>query len=218
MKLTQPLILSLLLVALCTSMLHAQDAEIIGSMSKYKTVESMTANVLRTKHNALLADDIQTQGTLYYLSPGRVCLSFDGGNDRMLVDGPTFALTSEGKTQIVKGKMMTLIDQMLTVFKVEALGLMEGTDISDMAKVSVEKQGNLRILAITPVVNLGEKAKKRMLFTSLALTFDLRSGEIKSMKMNEQGENYTLYELSGYNLKATVDESVFSTGNEGSEK
>lgn len=200
----------LLTIALIGSLAgaSAQDAAIVKAMSKYKTVASMTARVFRTSHNALLSDDVQTEGTLYYLSPGRVCLSFAEGTDRLLVDGATFAITSDGKTQVVRGKMLALIDQMLTVFKVEALGL-ETTDISEMAEVAVDGQGNMRTLTITPIVNLGEKAKKRMLFTSLVLTFDLRKAEIVSMRMNEQGDNYTLYELSDYRTGATVDEAVF---------
>ena len=208
----RPIVPFLLLGSLALTA-RAQDADLIACMAKYKTVDSMTATVVRTQHDDLMEEDEKTTGTLYYKSPGRVCLSFYDGDDRLILDGNTFALCGGGESITASGKTLELVEGMLTVMKVLVFDLAPGTDLSSIAETSLDKQGTRAVLTITPIVAGGERERRRMLFTSLVLTFDLKAGEIRSMRMNEQGENYTLYELSAYKPGTPVGEEVFDTVN-----
>jgi outer membrane lipoprotein-sorting protein len=55
------------------------------------------------------------------------------------------------------------------------------------------------------------KAKKRAMFSSCVATVDLKSAELRKLRINEKGSNYTQYDFSNYQLNADFSASVFET-------
>ena len=47
------------------------------------------------------------------------------------------------------------------------------------------------------------------MFTSCVAVIDLKAAELRSLRINEQGENYTQYDFSNYVFDAEVSSSVF---------
>ena len=47
------------------------------------------------------------------------------------------------------------------------------------------------------------------MFTSFVVTIDQKAGELRSLRMNEKGKNYTQYDFSNFQLNAPVNDSVF---------
>ena len=82
--------------------------------------------------------------------------------------------------------------------------------LTDMADVRLEMQGQTCTITITPIAT-GAKAKRRSMFTSCIVTIDLKAAELRSLRINEQGENYTQYDFSNYVFDAEVSSSVFDT-------
>ena len=75
--------------------------------------------------------------------------------------------------------------------------------------MTVEQSGNRCILTVTPLLK-NAKEKRRLMFTSFVLTLDNASGRLLSLRMNERGENYTQYELTGHQPGAAVSDIVFT--------
>jgi outer membrane lipoprotein-sorting protein len=74
----------------------------------------------------------------------------------------------------------------------------------------MEVQGNLCTVTITPVFK-DAKVKKRAMFSSCVATVDLKNAELRKLRINEKGRNYTQYDFSNYQLNADFSASVFET-------
>ena len=178
----------------------AQDAEIQKAMSRYKGVKSVNATVVRTKHRAALSEDEVLAGSLAFNTPDKLMISFNNGDEKMYMDGSTFAMTSGSQESVAKGATQTQFESLLAVFKNIFFGDTSAGDIDKLAEVTTEAKGNLRIISVTPVTSADGK-KKRQMFSSFVVTFDVKAGEFKSLRMNERGENYTHYDFSDFKLK-----------------
>ena len=78
-----------------------------------------------------------------------------------------------------------------------------GNSSSDLSKhpdVSISQSGTDIVLTITPQA-ASAKAQRRMMFTSFVITIDTKTSEIKSLRMNEKGQNYTQYDFSSYSFQ-----------------
>ena len=64
--------LSTLLLLLVSTVLLAQNAQYHKAVAKYKTVSSLTATAVKTKHKSSVAKDAVAQGTLYVKKPSKV--------------------------------------------------------------------------------------------------------------------------------------------------
>ena len=87
----------------CAS-LFAQKAEIQQAVERYKNMNTLTAAVTWTRHNAAVTQDVVTQGHFYFKKPGRMCMTFNDGKDMLLMDGNTFAMVTDGKKSVAKGE------------------------------------------------------------------------------------------------------------------
>lgn len=198
---------SLVLFFLATFILHAQDADILKAMEYYKSASSLTAAVTRTKHNAAVTTDVITQGTLYFKSPSRLSMIFEDDNDKLIMADGTFTMVTNGQKQTAKGATLAQFQTLLAAFSVEFLNV--ASDNIPNAEVTTTADGNLRTVTITPATDGGNKAKRRMLFTSFALTIDIKAQRIKSLRMNEHGTNYTQYDFTNFSLNTQVPDNVF---------
>ena len=190
------LILTSAVLMIATSIM-AQDADIQKAMSRYKGIRSVTATVVRTKHRAALTSDETLTGSLAFTTPDKLLISFNSGNEKMYMDGNKFAMATGGEETVATGATRTQFESLLAVFK--HIFFEGSTDISSLAEVNTETKGIQRIISVTPITSTDGK-KKRQMFSSFVITFDVKTGEFKSLRMNERGENYTHYDFKDFNL------------------
>lgn len=198
----------LLFVAVIASA-SAQDAEMMQkAMERFKNMTSLTANVTQTKHNTMVAKDIVSKGNFYFKKPNKMCMTFNDGKDMMLMNGETFTMVKDGVKNTAQGGSNEQLQALTTILKNFTAGQESDIDLSEIADVDMEKKGNLMIMTVTPIVN-DPKAKRRQMFTSFVVTIDQKASELKSLRMNEKGSNYTQYDFSNFQLNAPVNDSVF---------
>ena len=200
-------LIALLLVLLPCLALTAQEADIRRLAEHYADVQTLSATVTRTRHNVLLAQDEVTRGHFFLKKPGKMCLSFDDNKDMLLMESGTFTLVEQGRRMVAKGRNGQVLGALGSVLR----GLFaDGSYVPDeAATVTVEQSGNRCILTVTPLLK-NAKEKRRLMFTSFVLTLDNASGRLLSLRMNERGENYTQYDLTGHQPGAAVSDIVFT--------
>ena len=200
-------LIALLLVLLPCLALTAQEADIRRLAEHYADVQTLSATVTRTRHNVLLAQDEVTRGHFFLKKPGKMCLSFDDNKDMLLMESGTFTLVEQGRRTVAKGRNGQVLGALGSVLR----GLFaDGSYVPDeAATVTVEQSGNRCILTVTPLLK-NAKEKRRLMFTSFVLTLDNASGRLLSLRMNERGENYTQYDLSGHQPGVQVVDAVFT--------
>lgn len=202
---------SLFIMALCscTLSLLAQHTDIRKAMERYKGVNTLTGDVIRTKQNVTIKEYTIAHGHLYFKTPDKACMIFNENKDMLLMDGNTFTMVDGGQKSIAKGRTLNQFEALRAVFKQIISGKEDNLDIHELAVVDVALSGNIYTLTITPAAPEGGKAKRRMMFTSFVLTIDTKSSEFKSLRMNGQAGNYTQYDFSGFVLNAAVSDNVF---------
>ena len=200
-------LIALLLVLLPCLALTAQEADIRRLAEHYADVQTLSATVTRTRHSVLLAQDEVTRGHFFLKKPGKMCLSFDDNKDMLLMESGTFTLVEQGRRTVAKGRNGQVLGALGSVLR----GLFaDGSYVPDeAATVTVEQSGNRCILTVTPLLK-NAKEKRRLMFTSFVLTLDNASGRLLSLRMNERGENYTQYDLSGHQPGVQVVDAVFT--------
>ena len=190
-----------------TCLVNAQDADVMKqAMEGYKNLTAMTAKVKKTVHNEMVTKDVVTIGTFYFKKPAKMLISTNGGKDKLMTDGETFTLVQDGKASTASGKGNSALTPLVTAIKGITSG--QDTDLSDVADVDMEREGDKMIMTIAPIVKKAADRKK-MLYQSFVLTIDTKAGELRSVRLNGKGKNWDLYEFSDFNMKAKVDDSVF---------
>lgn len=192
-----------MLMALVSVMAFAQTADFNKAVAKYKSVSSLTANVVKTTHKAAVAKDVVEKGAYYVKKPNKVLISCNGGKDALLMNGTAFTMTIKGrkaKTDSQKNpQFKTFHDVLESVYSGGAVDLSKNND------VKITKSGSKIVLTITPASD----PKKHQMFTSFVVTIDSKTSELSSLRMNQKGGSYTEYTFSGYNFGANVSDSVF---------
>lgn len=200
--------LSVFLLA-CTTFMWAQGAGMTQVMKKYRSVHTLTASVVRIKHNVAFAEDARLDGKLYFKAPGRMCMRFEGDKDMLLMEGNEFTMVESGRKSVAKGQTQAQFESLVEVFKQMVLGMDISVSPEELAEVKMEEKDGLCTLTVIPRVDGGNKVRRRLLFSSFVLTVDLQKGECKSLQMNERGQNYTRYDFSGFMLDAHVPDTAF---------
>lgn len=189
---------------------QAQDQEMMQkAMARYKNMETLTADVHQTKHNALVTKDVTADGKFYFKKPSTMVLKLNGGKDAMIMNGDTFTMVTDGKANTASGKGNSQLSALTTALKAFSAGEQSDVDLSDVADVDVTQKGNLVEMVITPIIT-DPKAKRKMMFQSFVLVLDKKAGELRSLRLNEKGQNYTLYEFSNFKLNVPISSAEMS--------
>lgn len=196
-------------VFLCAGV-SAQRTDLRKVAERYKTVKTLTAHVTQVRHNAALTEDFVEEGYFYYKEPDKQSMIFKKAGEMLLATGDSFVMVKNGRQHVAKakGKGDNPFEVLQDVFRNLLLADNRAV-LTDMADVKLEKRGNICTITITPHVGANSKAKRRMIFTSCVATVDLVAAELRSLRINERGMNYTQYEFSNYVLDAEVGSSVF---------
>ncbi|MCD8292283.1 MAG: outer membrane lipoprotein carrier protein LolA [Prevotellaceae bacterium] len=202
----------LLAATLAASMASAQQTDIRKAAGRYKGVTALTTQVTQTTHNAALTEDAVTSGHFYYKDSEGVSMVFKETGEMLIATDNTFTMVKDGKEHVAKasGKGDNPFEVLRDVFR----NLLSGNDnasLTDMADVNIDTQGNTCTLTITPATT-DAKMKRRMMYTSCVAAIDLKSSELRSLRIYQRGENYTQYDFSKYEFNTSVDSGVFDAG------
>lgn len=188
--------------------LCAQQDVMKQAAEGYKNLTTVKADVKKTVHNSMVAKDVVSTGTFYFKKPAKMCISTNGGKDKLLTDGEHFTIVQNGKPSTAASKGTSPLTPLIKAMKSIAKGDTE-TDLSDVADVDMEREGDLVILTIAPITRTAAE-RKNLMFQSFVITVDSKKGDLKSIRLNEKGKNYQLYEFSNMKRDVKIDESVFS--------
>lgn len=203
-------VLTLLTLSLCntfTAPLYAQQDVMQQAMEGYKNLTTLSAKVTKTVHNEMVTKDLVTKGDFYFKKPAKMVITTNQGKDKLLTDGENFTIVNNGKANTASGKGNSSLTPLVNAIKNMTSGNTD-TDLSDVADVDMEKQGNLMIMTIVPIVKSAAE-KRKMLFQSFVITVDSKAGELKSIRLNEKGKNYQQYDFSDFKHDVKIDDAVF---------
>ena len=201
-------ILTLIFCQCSLFMASAQDEEMMQkAQERFKNMQTLQADVTVTKHNTMVTKDVVNKGKFYYKKPQRMCLT--AGTDMLLMDGDQFTMVMDGKKQSMSGKGNSQMEALKTLMQNFSAGQESDIDLSEIADVDMEKAGDVMTLTITPIVT-DPKQKRKQLFQSFVVVIDQKKAELKSVRLNEKGKNYTQYDFSNFKQNGTIDDAVFS--------
>lgn len=178
------------------------------AMEGYKNLTTLTAKVTKVVHNTMVTKDQTTTGMFYFKKPAQLCITTNGGKDKLLTDGEAFTIVQNGKASTASGKGNSSLTPLVNAIK----GLTSGSgdaDLSDVADVDMEREGNLMTMTITPIVKSAAERRK-MMFQSFVITIDTKAGELRSIRLNEKGQNYQQYNFSDFKTDVPINDAVFS--------
>ena len=190
------------------STVQAQDQDVMKqAMEGYQKINSMTASVKKTVHNTMLTKDQVTTGTFYFKKPAKLCISTNGGKDKLVTDGETFTIVQDGKASTASGGGSSSLGPLVDAIKNITSGNQD-TDLSDVADIDMERDATSMTMTITPITRNAAERRK-LVYQSFVIVIDTKAGELRSVRLNGKSGNYDLYELSNYKMDAAVADSVF---------
>ena len=164
---------------------------------------TMTSQVTKTEHKSALKAAASVDGKFYFKSPDKMSLTFKDGKEALLMTGTTYTLVRGGKKSVAKGAMIDLFRPLQTVLKT-IITKGDMASVKKMQEVSASTSGSSTVLTITPKVEA-----KRTLFSSFVVTYNTKSLELESIRMNGRKTSYTDYVLSKIQFGQSVDDKVF---------
>lgn len=187
----------------------AQRADFRKVAEQLNSVNTLTASITQTRHNAALTSgDAVSKGTFYFQKPNTQSIILDNKEMLLAKDG-TFTMVRDGRQRVqqAKGRGNNPFEVLQDVFQ-NLLSADDNAALTTMADVKLDKQGTTGTMTITPQTG---KGKGRMMYTSCVATFDLKTNHMTSLRIKERGGNYTQYDFTGYKPNAEVSSSVFDT-------
>ncbi len=208
MKRIFTLLFSLLLTCLAVS---AQQADLRKTVaSHFKGLNTFSASIKLTRHNVALTNDVVTKGHYYWKRPNSQSMVFTDSKEMLLAVGNSYTMVKGGKQRTIKAKGMgnnpfeILSDIYTHLQSADGNG-----SLTTQANVSVTKQGASYLLTVTPKTT-DAKARRRLMFTSLVITVDAKTGNMSRLLIHERGGNYSQYDFSGYALNANINSKMFT--------
>lgn len=202
------LVASIAALTTTVSTIQAQDQDVMKqAMEGYKKINSMTASVKKTTHNTMLAKDQVTTGTFYFKKPAKMCISTNGGKDKLVTDGEKFTIVQDGQASTASGGGNSSLGPLVDAIKNITSGN-EDTDLSDVADIDMERDEKSMTMTITPITRNAAERRK-LVYQSFVIVIDTQAGELRSVRLNGKSGNYDLYELSNYKMDAPVADTVF---------
>lgn len=201
------LFFSLVIVLFSVFAAIAQDDVMQQAMEGYKNLTSMQANVKKTVHNTMVTKDQVSTGMFYFKKPAKMCITTNQGKDKLLTDGESFTIVQNGKASTAKGSGNSSLTPLVNAIK----GMTSGdsdTDLSDVADVDVENEGNKMVMTIVPITKSASE-KRKLIYQSFVLTIDTKAGELRSVRLCGKGENWEQYDFSNFKKDVTIKDEVF---------
>lgn len=205
MKNFKSIVSILLFCLLSAGTTWAQDADLQRISEKNRAMKTLNATVQRTRHNVAITDDEVTTGTFSLRKPGQMALTFLDGQDKLLMDGTVYTMVTGGKAQVARGKTQELFAVLQDVLRA-LMGDGDAVSLEGRATLEWNRSKDWLTLAVIPA---WEGSKRRMMFRSFIFTIDARDLRLRSLRMNERGDNYTQYDFTDYRPDTAVAEDTF---------
>ncbi len=141
--------------------------------------------VTRTRHQAALATDQVSTGTVTIRTPEYICISTDDDKDQLIMDGTKFTMSMGGKKHVTDSKK----NKQFGAFHDVLVAVINGKDVPANDELTVNVQNGQKTITITPA------KKKRQMFTSFVLVVDAKTSAIRQLRMNERAGNYINYDI-----------------------
>lgn len=188
----------------------AQKADIKEAAARYENMNTLITAVTRTRHSTIVAENAVAKGHFYFRKPDYMCMIFKKTDEQFYAVNNMYVMVKDGRSRTVKGKGKgnNPFETLKLVFR-DLLSDKDDPELSRIAKVDLEKQGDICTVSIVPVVE-DPKVQRRMMFTSCTATIDLKAAELRSVRINEKDGNYTQYDFSNYIPDAEVSYDIFS--------
>lgn len=188
---------TLLLLCVLSLTTMAQTESLQKAVSRFKASTRVTAVATRIDHKAAVAKDDKVTGTMTIVSPNKMNISVAGGKEQLDMNGNDFTMVMRGNTHKTNSKK----DNQFVAFQAVLTAIINGdaTGIDQVPGVSMTEADGIVSITMDPTV--GQAQKKRMMFTSFVITLDVKKGEIRTLRMNGRGKNYTEYAFSGFIFK-----------------
>lgn len=188
---------TLLLLCVLSLTTMAQTESFQKAVSRFKASTRVTAVATRIDHKAAVAKDDKVTGTMTIVSPNKMNISVAGGKEQLDMNGNDFTMVMRGNTHKTNSKK----DNQFVAFQAVLTAIINGdaTGIDQVPGVSMTEADGIVSITMDPTV--GQAQKKRMMFTSFVITLDVKKGEIRTLRMNGRGKNYTEYAFSGFIFK-----------------
>lgn len=200
-------LLSVIILA-CTPAL-AQQSAISKAIKHMGDVSTVKADVKLTRHRAAITTDETLSGTYYIKNSTHSQSMIFPKTKEMLIATPTaYTMVKAGKSRVAKakGKGMNPFEVIDEVMK--ALASNANATQSSTAKISTTTKGNLATVTITPKAT-SQKSQRRMMYSSIELTFDTHAGELRSIRIYERKQDYSHYALSNYKYGESLSDNLF---------
>lgn len=196
----------LLLACLAASAQQSELCKVVAS--HFQGLNSFTATVKLTRHNAAVTNDNVTKGHYYWKRPDQQSMVFSDTKEMLLATGTAYTMVKGGKQRTVKAKAQgnNPFEILSDIFTHMASG--DTKTLTTQANVTVTKQGASYLLTVTPKA-MDAKAKRRLMFTSFTVLID-NTGNVTRLHINERGGNYSQYDFSAYQLNATINSKMFT--------
>lgn len=199
--------LSIIILALCATLCYAQEDVMQKAMEGYKNMTSLQANVKKTVHNTMVTKDQVSTGMFYFKKPALMCITTNEGKDKLLTDGESFTIVQNGKASTAKGSGNSSLTPLVNAIK----GMTNGdsdTDLSDVADVDVENDGNKMVMTIVPITKTASE-KRKLIYQSFVITIDTKVGELRSIRLCGKGDNWEQYDFSAFKKDVVIKDEVF---------
>lgn len=186
----------LLSIFMCVTS-FAQNVDFAKAVSRFKNAKEVTATVVRTDHKAAVATDVKLQGKMTIFSPDKMNISVADGKEQLDMNGHDFTMVMRGrehKTSSKKNTQFVAFQAVLTAIITADVARLE-----NVGGIEMHKTGDVLTISMDP--SYGMEKKKRMMFSSFIITLDCKKGEIKTLRMNGRGSNYTEYSFSDFMFK-----------------
>lgn len=188
-------ILLTILVGVCACTAFGQSANLRKAVAHYRKAQGATATALRSDHKAAVKKVATYSGTLAMSRPDDVTISVNGGKDQLIMNGNVFTMVVRGKRHATDSHKDAQFASFQQVLEYILSGGTHG-NLSRLTDLRETDQGSSILLTITP-----QSAKKRARFASFVLCLDKNSGALRSLRINQRGNNYTEYVFSNFRFK-----------------
>lgn len=183
----------LLLSALCLA-ISAQNVDFQKAVRLFKDKVTVSAVATRVDHKAAVTNDEKLTGTMTIVAPDKMNISVAEGKEQLDMNGNDFTMVVRGREHKTSSKK----DNQFVAFQAVLTAIINAdvSKLKDVPGVTFSQSGD--IITITMDPNAGQSKKKRMMFSSFLITLDVKKGELRSLRMNGRGKNYTEYTFSNY--------------------
>lgn len=183
----------------------AQDTDLQRISEKNRAIKTLNVTVQRTRHNTAIAEDEVTTGTFSLRKPGQMALTFLDGQDKLLMNNSVYTMVTDGKTSVAQGKNQQLFSVLQDVLR----AIMGDGPVADFDKRATLQWEHGKDWLTLVVIPAWEGSKRRMMFQSFIFTIEASSLHLRSLRMNERGDNYTQYDFTDYRPDSPVPDNTF---------